>query len=119
MKLTEEYIDLCLELEALGYVWQPRPGDWMIDKSDDSIGMITTQIKDGTMLRRLNAQVLYGSQIVDLLAERGARLQVAEGHEWFDREGALLHRCSAEAYASNDDEESLKALVEDYRRFGA
>jgi hypothetical protein len=121
MKLTERYIQLCRELAEAGFVWQPRPGDWMLDLNDDSVGMLTMGIENPALLRANNVQIPYGEQIADLLAAEGAhRFEEASEVVWRSADGTELHRYSLVAIraagAEDEDEESLVALVALYRR---
>jgi hypothetical protein len=121
MKLTERYVELCRELAEAGYVWNPRPGDWMLDLEDGSIGMLTMHIERPALIRRVNVQIPYGLQIAELLAARGClwRDRDEGGRVWVDAGGAVLHECAAPALAESEDEEALVALVMDFRRNGA
>jgi hypothetical protein len=118
VKLTERYIALCRELADAGYVWEPRPGDWMLDLNDESVGMLTTFIENAALLRANNTQIPYGSQIADMLAARGVMMArdgdtkgAAGDAVWRDRAGREVYRCAAAALDENEDEESLAALV--------
>lgn len=117
MRLTERYIELCRELAAAGYVWEPRPGDWMLDRDDGSIGMLTTYIERPELLRRANLQVPYGDQIREMLSARKCTVEEGEGGWcWRDRDGSVLHRAEVDPEA--EDEEALAALVAEYLRHG-
>jgi len=119
MKLTERYIQLCRDLADAGYVWNPRPGDWILDITDESIGMLTTYIEQPERLRAVNIQIPYGLQIHDLLLERKcSRVDLSGGARWDDRVGVQLYECDAAAIKANEDEEALAALVIDFQRFG-
>ncbi|NUQ35533.1 MAG: hypothetical protein HUU29_11410 [Planctomycetaceae bacterium] len=119
MNLTERYVVLCKELASLGYQWTPRPGDWILDITDESIGMLTTYIEKPELIRKVNVQIPYGDQIKELLAKRGCLENVQGGNViWLDSKGNEIYRCTAEANKLNDDEHSLAALVEDFRRHG-
>jgi hypothetical protein len=117
MHLTERYIQLCRELAAAGYQWQPRPGDWMLDLNDESVGMLTTYIQRPELVVRNNVQLPYGNQIGDLLTARGITTS-ADGPDqiWRSREGQELHRCPSDQLADHGDEEALVALITDYTR---
>lgn len=117
MKLTDRYVDLCRQLADAGYVWHPRPGDWMLDLMDDSIGMLTTAIKRPELLIRVNVQLPYGEQITALLESSGVRV-VIEGDEqrWIASDGSLVYACSCARFVEAPDEEALAALVEEFRR---
>ncbi len=120
MHLTERYIQLCRELAAAGYQWQPRPGDWMLDLNDESVGTLTTQIQRPELVVRNNVHLPYGSQLSDLMALRGIEPSGASTSErvWTDRNGALLHKCDADQAAAFPDDEALLALIADFRKHG-
>ena len=119
MNLTERYIQLFKELADLGYDWSPRAGDWILDITDESIGMLTTYIEKPELIRKVNVQIPYGEQIHELLDRRGCK---RDGDEqsiyWVDHTGKELHRCSMSDYECNDDEHALAALVEDFYKHG-
>lgn len=120
MKLTERYVELCRELAGAGYQWDPRPGDWMLDTEDGSIGMLTTHIERPGLLRRVNVHLPYGMQIDGLLEQRGCSWRGTGdgGREWLARDGVRLHVCGAGALEEAGDEEALAALLADFRRGG-
>lgn len=116
MKLTDRYVDLCRQLAEAGYVWQPRPGDWMLDIADESIGMITTYIHKPELLRKVNIQLPYGEQISSMLAELEIQqLTSDDSVSWSTHAGTEIYSCDTRAYEDNPDEEALAALVAAYR----
>ncbi len=115
MALTERYITLCRKLAASGYQWQPRPGDWILDKMDESLGMLTTYIERPELLQRVNIHVPYGPQIAELLEGQSCqRLENEKGVFWVNADGQEVYCSTFKAWAEDPELEELEALVHLY-----
>ncbi len=109
-RITEEYCAASLALEKAGYVWQPRPGDWMLDRDDASIGMLTLPVQDGVQIRRLNTHIPTYIQVGAMLGE----LNVSEtrGREVeFRWQGRVAAKFSPGEFAADEGLCRLRALV--------
>ncbi|MDC1142905.1 hypothetical protein OAU50_07410 [Planctomycetota bacterium] len=70
-KITEEYVQAAIELEQAGYEWTPGPGDWILDKDDQSIGLLTTPVQKQWLIRRLNTHLPTFVQVDEMLEAQG------------------------------------------------
>lgn len=70
-KITEEYVQAAIALENAGYEWSPGPGDWILDKDDQSIGLLTTPVEKQWLIRRLNTHLPTNVQVDELLTLHG------------------------------------------------
>lgn len=93
-RITEDYVQAALALERAGYEWQPGPGDWILDRDDHSIGMLTTPVKDAGLVRRLNTHLPTHAQVNEMMAAVGIELRLASRAEFTRGEDVL---CSFDA----------------------
>lgn len=109
-RITEEYVQAARELERAGYEWRPGPGDWILDRDDQSIGMLTTPVKRPGLIRRLNTHLPTHAQVDEMLAGHGLGLRRGERVEFVygDRVVAAF---SAEEYEGDRALCRLKALT--------
>lgn len=70
-RITEEYVQAAIALEHAGYEWSPGPGDWILDKDDQSIGLLTTPVEKQWLMRRLNTHLPTNVQVDELLTQHG------------------------------------------------
>ena len=109
-RITEDYCEAAQALENAGYEWAPRPGDWMLDRDDASVGMLTLPVQDGAQVKRLNIHIptyVQVSAMLDKLAVREER-----GREvLFVRSSVVLTRFSIEEFAADEGLCRLKVLV--------
>ena len=109
-RITEDYCTAALALEQAGYEWKPRPGDWMLDRDDASIGMLTLPVHDGAQIRKLNTHIPTYVQVSAMLAERGVTEK--RGHEIeFWMQGRAVARFSPQEFTADEGLCRLKALV--------
>lgn len=107
-RITEEYCAAALALEQAGYVWQPRPGDWMLDRDDASIGMLTLPVRDGEQIRRLNTHIPTYVQVNAMLLEHGVH-ETSAGE--FHARGRVVAKFSPDEIAADEGLCRLRALV--------
>ena len=109
-RITEDYCEAAQALERAGYEWAPRPGDWMLDRDDASVGMLTLPVQDGAQVKRLNIHIptyVQVSAMLDKLAVREER-----GREvLFVRASGEVTRFSNEEFAVDEGLCRLRALV--------
>ncbi len=77
-KITEEYVQAAIALENAGYEWSPGPGDWILDKDDQSIGLLTTPVEKQWLIRRLNTHLPTNVQVDELLTQHGVMFKDGE-----------------------------------------
>ncbi|MCC6572425.1 MAG: hypothetical protein IT462_01425 [Planctomycetes bacterium] len=109
-RITEEYCRLAQELEAAGYYWSPRAGDWMLDRDDGSIGMLTTEVRDQAYIRRLNTHLPTYVQTEALLKEAGVVTERNDGEVAFSRGGTRLITFARSNYDADHGTCLLRAL---------
>lgn len=112
-RITEEYCQASIELEQAGYCWMPRPGDWMLDRDDASVGMLTLPVQDPAQVRRLNTHIPTYVQVNAMLDQRGVRERNGEGVEFLKGDQRVAH-FSREEYAEDEGLCRLRALVAAY-----
>lgn len=110
-RITEEYCRLAQELEAAGYFWLPRAGDWMLDRDDGSIGMLTVTVRDADYIRRLNWHLPTYVQAEEMLVQAGVTILQGEHEVAFARKGMRLVTFSREGFETDRGVCLLKALV--------
>lgn len=115
-RITEEYCILALELERLGYAWQPRAGDWMIDRDDSSIGMLTVPPRQPERICALNVHLPTYLQVNHLLDAKRVTLKSGAGHvEFISSGGKSLLVAAAAEFEADQGTFALRALVACYR----
>jgi len=115
MNLTERYIELCKLLANAGYQWRPQPGDWMVDLTDDSIGMLTLEPDKPQLVAMVNVHLPMEPQVLSMLSQREVSHKAASGQvTWWDRHGKSIHECSAEVFACDSSLQHLEALVKSF-----
>jgi hypothetical protein len=110
-RITEDYVQAALKLAASGYEWEPRPGDWMLDKDDHSIGMLTVPPNRPEMIRRLNVHLPTFAQVDALLDERG--ISHKEGL-FQNTQGTAIAEFTPEEWQSDPALCKLKTLAASY-----
>jgi hypothetical protein len=108
-RITEDYVQAALELVEAGYLWAPAPGDWMLDRDDHSIGMLTVPVSKPDLVRRLNAHLPTYVQASELLNARGVR-EIGDG-TFLRPDGSALIAFSAEQWRADPAVCRLKALA--------
>jgi hypothetical protein len=109
-RITEDYCAAALALEKAGYEWTPRPGDWMLDRDDASVGMLTLPVQDGAQVKRLNIHIPTYVQVSAMLDRMAVREE--RGREvLFVSASGVVSRFSNEAFAADEGLCRLKALV--------
>lgn len=111
-RITEEYVQAALDLELAGYCWQPGPGDWLLDRDDHSIGMLTTRPVDAPRIRRLNTHLPTHAQVDEMLA---AAQVTQQGGRFVGPGGATVAEFPDAEAASDPALCRLKALAAWYR----
>ncbi|CAG0931914.1 hypothetical protein PLCT1_01924 [Planctomycetaceae bacterium] len=109
-RITEEYCAASLALELAGYEWQPRPGDWMLDRDDASIGMLTLPVRDGAQIRKLNTHIPTYIQVGAMLDENGVN-ETRGQHVEFRVRGRVIAKFSLDEFAADEGLCRLRALV--------
>ena len=111
-RITEDYVQAALELEHAGYCWQPGPGDWLLDRDDHSVGMLTTRPVDAPRIRRLNTHLPTHAQVDEMLAQAGV---VQHGTRFVDRAGREVAAFAESAVLADPALCRLKALAAWFR----
>lgn len=120
MQLTERYIELCKRLAAAGYRWLPRAGDWMVDLTDDSIGMLTIEPDKPEQVAMVNVHLPLAHQLTALLGGFGIEEKAGPATTvWLDAQGHELHTADEAACKADLGAEQLTALVMLHERSGA
>lgn len=109
-RLTEEYCAAAIALEQAGYDWQPRPGDWMLDRDDASVGMLTLPVQDSAQVKRLNIHIPTYVQVNAMLDERGVTLRHGREVEFLVGQ-RVVAKFSANEFSVDEGLCRLKALV--------
>ncbi|CAG0989950.1 hypothetical protein PLCT2_02413 [Planctomycetaceae bacterium] len=109
-RITEDYCEAALALEKAGYEWTPRPGDWMLDRDDASVGMLTLPVQDAAQVKRLNIHIPTYVQVSAMLDRLGVREE--RGREVsFVRASGVVTRCSNAEFSADEGLCRLRALV--------
>ena len=114
-RLTEEYIQAALELERAGYCWQPQAGDWMLDRDDHSVGMLTTPIKNPDAVRRLNSHLPTHAQTDEMLVQLGVTADLGKTVLFRGSDEAVVLDCPRTAYDDDPALCRLRALAAAFR----
>lgn len=114
-RITEEYCTLAMELEQAGYLWQPRAGDWVLDRDDSSVGMLTLPITDQAAVRRLNFHLPTYVQVNEMLDRMNVQVIESEQAVLFMAASRELLRVPLELFCAEEATWRLKALVEAFR----
>lgn len=114
-RITEEYCALAVELEQAGYVWQPRAGDWLLDRDDSSVGMLTLPISDQAAVRGLNYHLPTYVQVNEMLERLKVELASACGAIVARLKGREIARFDEAQFRAEEALCRLKALVAAFR----
>lgn len=116
-KITEEYVQAAIALEQAGYEWQPGPGDWILDKEDQSIGILTTPVEKAWLMRRLNTHLPTNVQVDELLASVGVTWsEQADSWAFVAADKTELVKYVADEYCKDRGLYRLRALTEYYKK---
>ncbi|MHC4841339.1 MAG: hypothetical protein ACYTDT_10375 [Planctomycetota bacterium] len=108
-KITEEYVQAAIALEQAGYEWKPGPGDWILDKEDQSIGILTTPVEKGWLVRRLNTHLPTYVQVDEIMSEHGLVGREA-GDKYEFSAGEFFHEIDTTEYNKDPGLCRLKVL---------
>ncbi|GIK51967.1 MAG: hypothetical protein HUU03_01720 [Planctomycetaceae bacterium] len=114
-RITEEYCVLAVELEQAGYFWQPRAGDWVLDRDDSSVGMLTLPITDQATVRRLNYHLPTYVQVNEMLDRMVVKFVSSGGAIVASLGERELARFDAAHFQAEEAACRLKALVAAFR----
>lgn len=109
-RITEDYVQAAIELADAGYDWQPHAGDWILDRDDHSLGLLTTPIEDGTIVKRLNVHIPTFAQVEEMFESFGVT-ETNDAGVTFSADDATLVTFDAETFDADPALCRLKALA--------
>lgn len=109
-RITEDYCEASLALEKAGYAWTPRPGDWMLDRDDASVGMLTLPVQDHAQVKRLNVRIPTYVQVSAMLENLEVR-EVRDREITFMLGDCVAARFGCDEFQADEGLCRLKALV--------